>query len=195
MLYYEILKRNFNNFENVKILEIGAGSGYNLYFFKKIGFKSNNIFANELLEDRIALLKQNFSEITILEGDALLIDGKYNNYFDVVFQSTVFSSITDFSFRKDLAEKMWNLLKNNGIVLWYDFFISNPKNTYTKPVRKKEIKSLFQHANVINIYKTTLASPIARRVKYAYPFYNILPFLRTHFVAEIKKYPIPPISW
>jgi|GEM_PF-2801708 SAM-dependent methyltransferase len=187
MLYYNILKKNFNDFDNLKLLEIGAGSGYNLYFFKKIGFCSNNIFANELLEDRLKLLRDNFPEIKIFEGDALLIDDNYNETFDIVFQSTVFSSITDLSFRIKLAEKIWNLLKYDGIILWYDFFISNPKNVYTKPITKKEVFALFPYAKYMKFYKTTLASPIARRVRLAYPFFNIFPFLRTHYVIEIKK--------
>lgn len=187
LLYYRILKKQFNNFDNVKLLEIGAGSGYNLYFFQKIGFKNQNIYANELLDDRLIILKDKFPNITILEGNAQSISEEYNNTFDIVFQSTVFSSITDYSFRKKLSEKMWNLLKDDGIILWYDFFVSNPKNLYTKPVSKKEIMNLFPDAKRVRFYKTTLASPIARRINHAYPFFNIFPFLRTHYIAEIKK--------
>lgn len=47
--YFEILRNNFNNFNCIKILEIGAGGGDNLLAMKRFGIEWNNIYANELL--------------------------------------------------------------------------------------------------------------------------------------------------
>ncbi|MCX7862006.1 MAG: class I SAM-dependent methyltransferase [Bacteroidales bacterium] len=186
LLFYKILKSEFTSFDQLKLLEIGAGSGYNLFFFKRIGFSYQNLFANELMDDRLKKLSSNFPQITIIAGDACEIDKSFSGTFDVILQSTVFSSITDYHMRKKLALKMKELLKPNGIILWYDFYFSNPQNKYTRAVSKKEIKSLFDECEY-KFYKTTLASPIARRIKKAYPFFNIFSFLRTHYVAVIKK--------
>lgn len=187
LLYYKILKKRYQSFENLKLLEIGAGSGYNLHFFNKIGFNLENVFANELMDDRLTQLRKNFPTVKTFAGNALDIDTSYHQQFDVVFQSTVFSSIPDARLRTYIAQKMLNLLKDDGIILWYDFFMYNPYNKHTTAIRKREIKNLFKTARITCFYKTTLASPIARRVGHWYPFFNIFPFLRTHYVCVIEK--------
>ena len=91
------------------MIEIGAGTGNNLFFYKKLGFQDQNIWANELLPDRVEILRNNFPGINILEGDASELP--FTKKFDIVFQSTVFTSILDDEFRKKLAFKMFEMLK------------------------------------------------------------------------------------
>ena len=185
--YVEIIKSRFENSDAIKILEIGAGSGGNLFLLKQIGFKWENIFANELLPDRIESLKDNFPLIQIFEGDASEISDNLSNTFDIVFQSTVFTSILDSGFKQKLAKKMWSLVKPGGMVLWYDFAFDNPQNKDVKGIKKREIRELFAESNKITFNKTTLAPPIGRRVKKLYPFFNLCPLLRTHLIAVIEK--------
>ena len=185
--YIEIIKKKFDSLDNVKILEIGAGTGGNLFLFKKIGLKWENIHANELLSDRFKLLKETFTNIKTYEGDACEIEMNLNNSFDIVFQSTVFTSILDSDFKQRLADKMWSLLKPNGIILWYDFAFDNPKNKDVKGIKKTEIKSLFKESSKIVFHKMTLAPPIGRRVKNLYPLFNLFPIFRTHLIAVIEK--------
>lgn len=185
--YLEIISKRFKNFDNIKLLEIGAGTGGNLYFFKRIGLKWENIYANELLQDRFKILRETFPKINLFEGDACCIELNPNNLYDIVFQSTVFTSILDNNFKKILANKMWSLLKPGGIILWYDFAFDNPMNKDVKGIKKNEIRKLFKDAKSIKFYRTTLAPPIGRKVKKLYPFFNIFSFLRTHLIAEIEK--------
>lgn len=153
---------------------------------KRFGFEWCNIYANELLDDRVAILDKNIPNTNIYSGDALKLN--FENYFDVVFQSTVFTSILDFDFKKLLAQKMWDMTKENGLVLWYDFKYDNPSNKDVKGVGRDEIKKLFPNSKKIVFHNVTLAPPIGRRVGKLYNFFNILfPFLRTHIVAEIYK--------
>jgi len=185
--YLRILYKYFSDFDNLKLLEIGAGGGGNLYFFQKNGFSNSNIFANELLPDRLEILKHKFSGIHILSGDATQLDESEMPLFDIVFQSTVFTSILDSAFKMKLAGKMWSLTKPGGMVLWYDFAFDNPSNKDVKGIKKMEIRKLFPEAQKINFHKVTLAPPIGRKVKNLYPFFNLFPFLRTHLIAEIIK--------
>jgi len=185
--YTEIINSRFKSIESIKLLEIGAGTGGNIYFFKKLGLKWGNIYANELLPERFNVLKSTFPNINFFEGDACEIEQDTNNLFDIVFQSTVFTSILDKNFKETLAEKMWSLVKPGGIILWYDFVYDNPSNKDVKGVKKEEILRLFKDAKNIEFYKTTLAPPIGRKVKKLYPFFNLIPFLRTHLISEIVK--------
>lgn len=183
--YKSIICGIFSNVEKLKLLEVGAGVGLNLSFFHSIGFKYSNVFANELLEDRFEKLKNDYPEITAIAGDAseIILDEK----FDIVFQSTVFTSILSDKLRTALAAKMFNLTNENGIVLWYDFVYNNPKNKNVRKVTKNEIKTLFPHAKKFEFYKVTLAPPIGRRVGKWYNFFNKFSFLRTHIIAVIHK--------
>jgi ubiquinone/menaquinone biosynthesis C-methylase UbiE len=182
-IYKRILMKRFETLQGIQFLEIGAGAGANIPFFKSVGIPPGNIFANEMLEDRLAMLKKNHPDINVIEGNALNIPEKK---FDVVFQSTVFTSILDDSFRRALARKMVELTKPGGIILWYDFMFNNPENPDVRKVTKNDIKELFHGAAGFRFYRVTLAPPIGRKVGKLYPFFNLFPFLRTHIIAEIK---------
>lgn len=180
--YKMILDNHFKEPDKISVLEIGAGTGVNISFFKHIGIKPENIFANEMLNDRLTELKKNHPDIHVIGGNAvtILMDKKY----DVVFQSTVFTSILDNAFRKQLAQKMMSLVTERGIILWYDFIFDNPRNKDVKKVTVNEIRQLFPSAQ-IKFYRVTLAPPIGRRVGKLYPLFNFFSFLRTHIIAEI----------
>lgn len=162
------------------------GEGNNILAFKRFGLKWNNLYANELLEDRVHMMKENIPNANIYPGDALKLEFRY--YFDIVFQSTVFTSILDFEFKVNLARKMWDMTKEKGMILWYDFTYDNPNNRDVNGIKTREIKRLFSKAKDIKFYRVTLAPPIARKIG---KFYNLVntafPFLRTHVIAEIYK--------
>ena len=185
-LYELRIREKLGEVSKIKVLEVGAGSGYNLHLFMKMGVPAQSIYANELLDDRVEQLRNNYPHIHIYPGNALGLP--FENEFDVVFQSTVFTSILNNDFRKQLAQKMWRMTKPGGMILWYDFIFSNPSNPDVKKVSKKEVSLLFPHAKNIRFDSVTLAPPIARKVGSLYEFINwMFPFLRTHIVAVIPK--------
>jgi len=184
-VYSDVLNRFAKDVANALIIEIGAGTGGNISFFMKYGFQKQNIYANELLEDRFQELKKNYPEINIFPGDARELP--FTDKFDVVFQSTVFTSILDFSFKKELASKMWKMVKPGGIILWYDFIYNNPKNKDVKGISRAEIGELFP-GKIVESHSVTLAPPIGRRIGKLYPVINgLFPFLRTHLITVIQK--------
>ena len=63
LVYTEIINKHFGSPDSIKLLEIGAGTGGNIFIFKRIGLKWENIYANELLPDRFGILKNTFPEI------------------------------------------------------------------------------------------------------------------------------------
>lgn len=185
VVYESLIRECFSNIESLKILEVGAGFGGNLNFFYQMGIPYANIFANELMEDRLLQLKANFPLVTVIEGNAAEI--KLDQKFDIVFQSTVFTSILSDNLRTALSEKVWNLVSDKGIVLWYDFIYNNPGNKNVKKVTEKEIKLLFPKASKYEFHKVTLAPPIGRKVGKLYTFFSKFKFLRTHLIAVIHK--------
>jgi SAM-dependent methyltransferase len=184
-IYGNILTREFTDLRDKRMIEIGAGSGANIPFFLGAGFAASNIEANELLSDRVHSFKGNFPEIRLHEGNALDLDE--NNKYDLVFQSTVFSSILDDNFRAELAQKLLRLLKPSGFILSYDFVYNNPSNPDVKKFTKEDIERNFPDCTY-EFFKVTLAPPVGRRVPALYKFLNTaFPFLRTHMITVIKK--------
>lgn len=173
-----------------KVLEIGCGGGANLLDLVRFGFRPENLVGNELraerLADAAAILPRS---VTLLAGDAATLDLPAES-FDVVLQSTVFTSILDDAFQVRLADRMWSLTRPGGGILWYDFIWNNPRNPDVRGVSRKRIHQLFPRGT-IRSWSVTLAPPLGRRLcrltPLLYPIFNILPLLRTHLLCWIQK--------
>jgi hypothetical protein len=156
----------------------------------RLGFKPQNLVGNELLDDRLSQARARLpSSVTLLSGDAsqLELDGRS---FDIVLQSTVFTSILDEPFQQWLAIRMWSLVNPMGGILWYDFTWNNPGNPDVRGVPVKRIRQLFPGGS-LRRWTVTLAPPIGRRLCRVapglYPVANALPFLRTPVLCWIEK--------
>lgn len=172
------------------LLEVGCGSGGNLIDMMRLGFRPENLVGNELLQDRATEARARLPVATrLLVGDAAALDFG-GEQFDVVYQSTVFTSILDDAFQSRLAAKMWALVKPGGGVLWYDFTFNNPSNPDVRGVPLKRVRELFPQGR-ISVRRVTLAPPISRRVVRIHPVmygvFNALPLLRTHVLCFIQK--------
>lgn len=172
------------------IIEIGCGYGGKILQLIQLGFKPQNITANELLPDEVIKAKERLPKLVkIIEGDASKLEFESSS-FDFVYQSTVFSSVLDNSFQEKLAKEMWRWVKPGGGILWYDFIYNNPNNKDVRGVPVSRIKELFPDA-IITTKRITLAPPINRMVTKIHPslytLFNTLPFLRTHVFCFIQK--------
>jgi len=178
--------------QNIKVLEIGCGTGGNLLQLIQLGFLPENLVGNELLPERHQRARNILPAATdVLLGDASELD-LADNTFDVVYQSTVFTSILDDNFQEKLASRMWALVKPGGGVLWYDFTYNNPSNPDVRGVPVNRIKELFPYGD-LQVWHVTLAPPISRLVTRIHPalytLFNVVPLLRTHVLCWITKQP------
>ncbi len=172
----------------LRVLEVGCGSGGNLLRLLRWGFDPANLVGNELLPDRLAAARRRLpAEVALIGGDACeLACGS----FDIVYQSTVFSSILDDPVQARLANHLWKMAKPGGGVLWYDFCYNNPRNPDVRGVPVRRIRALFPQATPV-IKRVTLAPPLSRAVTRLsarlYTVFNALPMLRTHVLCWIPK--------
>ncbi len=175
---------------SARVLEVGCGYGDKLLELIQLGASPGNLVGNELLEDRRQAARTRLPEaVQLIPGDASQLGLPFES-FDFVYQSTVFSSIVDNQLQEALANKMWSLVKPGGGIIWYDFVFNNPANPDVRGVPTRRLKMLFPRAE-LRIQKVTLAPPIARRVvpfsPYMYALLNVLPILRTHVLAFLRK--------
>lgn len=173
-----------------RLLEVGCGSGGNLLELLRIGFAPEHLCGVELLPQRLAQARQVLpAAVTLVESDALQLDLPADSQ-DIVFVSTVFSSLLDDAFQHRLADAMWRWVKPGGGVLWYDFTIDNPRNPDVRGVPPTRIRALFPRSH-IQAQRITLAPPLARAATRLHPalygVLNRLPFLRTHCLAWLAK--------
>lgn len=185
-----LLRHRPMELKDLRVIEIGCGSGTNLLELVRLGFDPRNLVANELLPERAAFARRRLPDaVAFHEGNALEL-ALPTNSFDIVFQSTVFTSILDNLFQTKLARRMWEWVRPGGGVLWYDFTFDNPHNPDVRGVPLRRVKALFPHGTIDSI-SVTLAPPISRLVCRLHPglygIVNVLSFLRTHVMCWIGK--------
>ena len=157
--------------------------------FIKYGAKPKYLYGIDLLDDRIEIAKDISPNINFKCGDASNLPYK-DEFFNVVVQFTVFTSVLKKEIKKDIAKEMLRVLKKEGIILWNDFSYNNPKNLDVKGIKKKEIIDLFPNCE-FTFNKVTLAPPIVRFIAprswlLCYMFEK-LSFLCTHYLVVIRK--------
>ncbi|MDI6716569.1 MAG: SAM-dependent methyltransferase, partial [Actinomycetota bacterium] len=88
------------------------------------------------------------------------------------------------------AKSMLRVVKNDGIIIWYDFRYDNPRNPDVQGVKKAEIHELFPNCK-IDLKRITLAPPLARAIApisvIACQILEKIPLLCTHYLGVIKK--------
>jgi SAM-dependent methyltransferase len=173
-----------------KILEVGCGHGSWLREFIKWGASPGNLTGIDLLPDRIEKAKQlcpQGVELRCANASKLPFN---DDSFDLVAQFTVFSSILDPDMKKDLASEMIRVVKRGGRILWYDFYVSNPRNSDTRGIRKHEITHFFPDCRV-TLQKVSLVPPLSRVIApYSWLACYVLERLRifnTHYLGVIQK--------
>jgi SAM-dependent methyltransferase len=180
----------FTDLSTLRLLEVGCGSGGNLQELSRLGFAPQQLSGAELLPERIAQARAGLpASVALFEGDATQLD-LVPASFDIVFVSTVFSSLLDDAFQQRLADAMWRWVKPGGGVLWYDFTVNNPRNADVRGVPLRRVQALFPQGRV-QAERVTLAPPIARVVTRLHPsFYtacNLVPWLRSHLLCWVQK--------
>jgi SAM-dependent methyltransferase len=180
------------NLAEIRLLEVGCGSGANLLEFLRFGFRPEHLHGIELLTasaDQARCLLP--ASLRVTTGDAVaaapMVPAASQ---DVVYQSTVFSSLLDDAFQQRLADTMWRWARPGGGVLWYDFTFNNPRNPDVRGVPIARVRQLFPDGR-LRTRRLTLAPPVARAVTRLHPalydIFNTCVWLRTHVLVWVEK--------
>jgi SAM-dependent methyltransferase len=187
----ELLRRNgVDSLAERRVLELGCGTGTWLREMIKWGARPGNITGVDLLPDRLVeaerLCPAGVTLICANAGSVALSPAS----FDIVLQSMLLTSVLDPEVRRSVAQVMLNALRPDGVILWFDYHVNNPKNPDVRGVSRTEIRTLFPGCR-IELRRVTLAAPLARFVlpksKLVYAALQAIPLLRTHYVGVIRK--------
>jgi ubiquinone/menaquinone biosynthesis C-methylase UbiE len=186
-----LLRRyGFAALESKTVLDVGCGTGQWLRDFVKWGALPENMTGIDLLADRVSRARRLCPAAVRLQCASAAQLPFANERFDLVFQSTVFTSILDSDLKRRVAAEMMRVIKPDGLILWYDYHVNNPWNNDVRGVKRREIYQLFPECR-IDLERITLLPPLARLLApYSYLASCLLekfPPLCTHYLGVIQK--------
>ncbi len=172
------------------ILDVGCGNGGWIQQLIRWGARPEHVTGIDLLVDRLAQARRRVPARVHLEaGNAAELPFPTAS-FDLVLQSTVFTSVLGQELRRKIGSEMLRVLKPDGLILWYDFHVNNPWNPDVRRVTRWEIYELFPGCR-IDLRRITLAPPLTgwvapRSWLLTYALSRI-PLLCTHYLGVITK--------
>ena len=122
--------------------EVGCGTGYWLREFIKWGAQPEHIVGVDLLSDRVTEAKKLCPETVQVQCGSAAALAFPSATFDLVLQSTVFTSVLDASMKQQMAAEMLRVVKSDGLILWYDYHVNNPWNADVRGIKRQEIAQL-----------------------------------------------------
>lgn len=172
------------------VLEVGCGTGKWLRDLIAWGADPENVFGIELLQASASRARRLCPQsVTIECGNAAEMRFDSGS-FDLVLQATVFTSVLDPEMKRAMAAEMLRVLRPDGLILWYDFFLRNPRNPYVQPVGQGDIRRLFPGCS-FELRRVSLAPPLVRLLApHSWVTCSLMarvPPLCTHYLGAIRK--------
>jgi ubiquinone/menaquinone biosynthesis C-methylase UbiE len=185
-----LMRSGFGELQFKTTLEVGCGTGHWLREFVKWGVRPENVTGIDLLPDRLLIARQLCAPAVRIQRASAASLPFSSESFDIVLQATVFTSILDEDVKRQAAAEMLRVLKPNGVILWYDYHVNNPRNPDVRGVKRREIDGLFPSCR-IELERLTLVPPLARFLaRYSsmacYLLAKISP-LCTHYLGVMRK--------
>lgn len=148
---------HLKNLSEIKLLDVGCGSGGMIEYFVSKGFLPANCYGVDLSASRISAAQQLLPNVNFICGDAL--NQQFTSFqFDFITSFDLYSHIT----REDqIIEGLKNVNKSlakNGVFLWYDIYSKDhfnaPQNVDSWGFNKQQMIQLAQNAGfeVISTY-------------------------------------------
>ena len=174
---------------DLQVLDIGCGSGTWLLEFAQWDARPEDLYGIDLSPERIGKARLRLPSADLRVGSASQLPWPGES-FDLVSQFTVFTSILDAGLKRAVAREMWRVLKPGGVVLWFDFRVSNPRNRNVCGIGVAEIRSLFEDGEMEGT-PVLLAPPLMRALaahfRWSIEPLSCFPWLLTHYISLIRK--------
>src|SRR5262245_13687689 len=176
------------SFTTARVLDLGAGAGGDCERFRRAGFQPDRIVAVDLLEEFARGARRSYSWLNSLPANAARLPFR-SGTFDLVYQSTMISSVLDAAWRRGILEEARRVLAPNGVFLSYDTRYRNPWNPNTRPLTTSEIRASFAGC----VIRTKSVTPIPQLVRLfgrysrlAWGAIEKVPLFRSHLLVVVN---------
>lgn len=177
-----------------KLLDVGCGEGANLFQLLRMQFEPQNIVGVDLQAERIQRAAKVYPNIHWIHGDATCLAFE-DGAFDVVYESTMFATITDDRLAQSIAAEMQRVCRVGGYILLVDWWMPKFGDRNHRPLTKKRLRTLFDLTRVMRlegIHSGALAPPIGRVLSRWFPaayfaVSTFLPFTVAQGVYVLSK--------
>jgi SAM-dependent methyltransferase len=174
----------------LRVLEVGCGNGNWLRDLARWGAPPQLLVGVDLIPGRLGdAVRLGPPGTGFVRGSGAELPFR-SGAFDMVVQSTVFTSILDESVRGAVAAEMTRVLAPDGFILWYDYRVNNPANPDVRGIGRRELLRLFPACDV-SWESVGLAPPLARRLAglswVGCLLLERVRFLRSHALAVIRR--------
>jgi SAM-dependent methyltransferase len=181
-----------------KVLDVGCGVGADLYQLLRLRYSPANIVGIDILTERIADARVLYPSVRFLQGDASRMDFP-DAAFDLVFESTMFVSLTDEPLSVAIAREMIRVCKPGGYLLLVDWWMPKPGDPTYKALTRRRLRQLFSigaNTRLMGIYRGALVPPVGRLLSRFLPSVyfvtaKLFPFLVGQ-VAYLLQKPVGP---
>jgi SAM-dependent methyltransferase len=176
--------------EHARALDFGCGNGHWMARMISWGFVQENLFGADVRDGAVRAARQLLPGCHIERN----VDGVLpfaSDWFDVCLVNLVFTSILDEERRRQAADELRRVTRPGGVILVLDFRFNNPANPNVRMLGIRQLSALFHHCKLSEHRSLVLAPPIAARVapwsRWLTTTLESFPFLRTHFLAALRK--------
>ena len=187
----EALRRaGVSRLDGARVLEIGCGGGHWLRELVQWGVRPDHLTGIDLIAERLVDARARCAPGVRLAAASAAALPFADGAFDIVLQSTVLTSVLDAIVRERIAAEMVRVLRPDGLVLWYDFLVDNPRNRDVRGVNRRELSRLYPGWQ-LDVRRVTLAPPVARflapRMWTLAAALSAVPFLCTHYAGTLRR--------
>lgn len=181
-------RHGFERLTVFDVLDIGCGDGALLRRLIDWGADRTRLHGVELLPERVEAARRADPGLDVRQADASALPFE-DGSFDLVFQTTVFSTIIDEGMRWAVASEMARVLRSGGAVVSYDLRVAHDRR-HTRGVVAADLQQLFPGFGV-DAQRVTLIPPLARKLArwswLACELLEEIPLLRTHELVVLRK--------
>lgn len=181
-------EEGITSLEGMRVLDVGCGQGALLRQFLEYGAVPGRLVGIDLVERQLRNGHETNPATPLVCSDAAAMPFG-DSTFDLVIQSTVFTSVLDNCHRHVIAKEMVRVLRPSGRIVWYDFIYDNPRNPDVAGVAKKKILALFPGWR-FRFRRITLAPPFGRALPSWELLYRVLSSIRlfsSHYLCLGKR--------
>jgi ubiquinone/menaquinone biosynthesis C-methylase UbiE len=172
-----------------KVVDVGCGVGTWLLEFLQWGADPVSLAGLDLMPDRVARTLQRIPEADIRLGNAGSLPWESAS-FDIASQFMMFTNLFDDAAKRTASSELLRVVKPGGVILWLDMRYNNPRNPQMRAIGPRELRTLFPGCAIAG-ESVMLASPLSRAVTATSwtlaEALHVLPFLRSHYAAVIRK--------